>query len=98
VAYQPVFSEESRTHLRMLNANQRSIVLEAIAQQLCFEPTVLARNRKLMRPNSLAGWELRIGNLRVFYNVFESSELVEVVAVGLKEGNRIFIAGEEVEL
>ncbi len=52
-----------------------------------------------MRPNPLAQWELRIGNLRVYYQVEEEPEaLVHIRAVGLKVRNRILIVGEEVDL
>ena len=52
-----------------------------------------------MRPNPLAPWELRVGDVRVYYDVQENPEpLVMVVAVGVKDGNRILIGGEEVDL
>jgi hypothetical protein len=44
-------------------------------------------------------WELRIGALRVYYDVREQPDaLVIVKAVGIKQRNRIFIGGEEVTL
>jgi len=52
-----------------------------------------------MRPNPIAPWELRIGNLRVYYDIEEQPEpSVTVVAVGKKIRNRVIIGGEEVEL
>ena len=63
------------------------------------QPTVETRNRKPMRPNPLAPWELRIGKLRVYYDVEEEPEgAVYVRAVGVKERNRVRIAGEVFEL
>jgi mRNA-degrading endonuclease RelE of RelBE toxin-antitoxin system len=59
---------------------------------------VETRNRKLLRENPLADWELRVGRFRVFYEVDAGNRLVRVVAVGAKEGNRLRIGGEEVEL
>ena len=53
-------------HLRALTARERSIVLDAVEDQLAHEPTVETRNRKPMRPNPLAPWELRIESLRVY--------------------------------
>ncbi len=53
----------------------------------------------MMRANPLAEWELRIGEIRVYYLVKEAPEpIVDVRAVGLKVRNRIYIAGEEVDL
>jgi mRNA-degrading endonuclease RelE of RelBE toxin-antitoxin system len=51
-----------------------------------------------MRPNSFASWELRIGDLRVYYDITEESQTVTVVAVGIKRGDRVFIGGEERQL
>jgi mRNA-degrading endonuclease RelE of RelBE toxin-antitoxin system len=93
------YSPESEEHLRELKARQRSIVFDAVDEQLGDQPTVETRNRKPMRPNPLAPWELRIGDLRVYYDVQEEPEkVVTVLAVGRKVGRRIFIGGEEVEL
>ena len=52
-----------------------------------------------MQPNSLAGWELRIGKLRVYYDAVEMPEpLVYIYAVGSKERDRVWIGGDEVDL
>lgn len=66
--------------------------------QLAHQPTVETRNRKRLRPNPLAPWELRIGNLRVYFSVEEEPErVVKIRAIGVKkQGNRLFIGGEEV--
>ncbi len=50
-----------------------------------------------MRPNPIAPWELRIGDLRVFYDVLETPEPI-IHAVGIKSHNRLFIGGDEVQL
>jgi hypothetical protein len=39
-----------------------------------------------------------IGRLRVFYNIDSEAGTVEIVAIGVKERNRLLIGGEEVEL
>lgn len=56
------------------------------------------RNRKRLRPNDLAEWELRIGAFPVFYDIVADDEIVKVVAIGWKRGNDLFIHGEEYEL
>jgi mRNA-degrading endonuclease RelE of RelBE toxin-antitoxin system len=85
-------------HLVQLTARDRSLVLDKIDEQLLHQPDVPTRNRKPMRPNALAPWELRIGSLRVYYLVDVEQSLVRVVAVGTKIRNRVFIGGEEMEL
>jgi hypothetical protein len=39
---------------------------------------------------------LRLGDVRVFYKVRD--DVVEVVLIGTKRGNRLVVAGEEFEL
>ena len=90
---------DTEDHLRFLTARQRAIVLGAVDEQLTHQPTVETRNRKPMRPNPLAPWELRIGVLRVYYDVEDIPESkVYIRAVGIKERNRVRIAGAIFEL
>ena len=43
-----------------------------------------------MRPNPLAPWELRLGHLRVYYDVEEAPEqVVRVLAIGVKQRGRV---------
>jgi hypothetical protein len=75
------------------------MVLDAVDEQLVHQPTVETRNRKPMRPNPLAPWELRIGNLGVYYDVEEEPEpVVFIRAVGVKQRNRVCIGREVIEL
>lgn len=92
MAYQVIISPIAMSHIRTLTARQRSIIIDAMSQQLVYEPTVETKNRKPMRPNFLASWELRIGELRVYYDVEEKFEaIVEILAIGIKERNQVRI-------
>ncbi len=52
-----------------------------------------------MRPNPIAPWELRIGTLRVYYDVIDEPEAtVFIRAVGIKIRNIVRIGGEEIQL
>lgn len=94
-----MYSPAAEDHLRVLTARQRTIIFDAVDRQLADQPNVETRNRKPMRPNPIAPWELRVGNLRVYYDIEEQPERqVVVLAVGKKLGNRVIIGGEEVEL
>jgi len=74
-------------------------LLDAIDLQLRHQPMVQTRNRKRMRPNPLATWELRVGNLRVYYDVLTDPEAtVLIVAVGIKVRDAVQIGGEVVTL
>jgi mRNA interferase RelE/StbE len=66
---------------------------------LTHQPTVQTRNRKPLRSNLLAPWELRVGDLRVYYTVVEGPEpVVAVQAIGVKRRNRVYIGGEVWEI
>ena len=96
--YEIRFTPEAIKDLKSLRKPEQKEALDGIESQLAHEPSVETRNRKRLRPNKLAEWELRVGDLRVFYDVDEQVKIVKVEAVGRKEGNALFIHGEEYEL
>ena len=99
MAYTIEYSPETDRHLRVLTARQRMLVFDAVDRQLANQPLVETRNRKPMRPNPIPPWELRIDNLRVYYDVAEMPEpTVFIRAVGIKYRNRVVIGGEEIKL
>jgi len=96
VAYEIEFDEGVSRHLRALTARERALVLVAIERQLVYEPLTRTRNRKPLRPNAIAAWELRVGDLRVFYEVIRADgDVVRILAVGRKRRNVVIIAGKE---
>jgi mRNA-degrading endonuclease RelE of RelBE toxin-antitoxin system len=97
--YRIDYSPEAEDHLMALSARDSSLVLDTVLRQLAHQPTAPTRNRKLLRANPVAPWELRIGSLRVYYEVKDEPEPVVVVkAVGIKDRERVLIGGEEVKL
>jgi mRNA-degrading endonuclease RelE of RelBE toxin-antitoxin system len=93
------YSPASEEHLRALTARQRATVFDGVDEQLAHQPGVETRNRKPMRPNPVAPWELRIGKLRVYYDIQEEPEpVVTILAIGVKDRNRVRIGDVEVEL
>ena len=93
------YAPATMAHLEALTARQRSIVLDGAARHLLMDPMVETRNRKPMRPNPLAPWELRLGNLRVYFDVVAEPEpVVVVLAVGVKERNAVRIGRTVIEL
>lgn len=94
-----VFAAAVESHLRALCAADRARVLDVVERQLGDEPLRETRNRKPLRPNPLAPWELRVGSLRVFYEICsDSPETVRIVAVGKKRGNVLRIGGKEIKI
>ena len=99
MAYRIRFTHSAEEHLAQLTARQQAIVLNAVKVQLRYEPLRETRNRKQLRPNPLAPWELRIGFLRVFYEVDAvESDLVNVLAIGIKRGSRLIVSGKEIHI
>jgi mRNA-degrading endonuclease RelE of RelBE toxin-antitoxin system len=101
MAYEIILSPEALDHLAGFAARQRRIILDEIELQLTNEPTRVTQQRKPMRPNPLASWELRVGHFRVYYQVEDDEEdrrTIYIIAVGKKIGNRVFIGGTEVVL
>jgi len=64
--FQTEFSPEAREDLVQLRKFDQKRILEEIEIQLSHQPDQETRNRKRLRPNQLAEWELRIGSFRVF--------------------------------
>ena len=98
-----IFDPEVKRHLRAVEANYHRLIYAAIHEQLLFEPETETRNRKsLQQPVSPgATWELRFGpdnRFRVFYAVSREPREVRILAIGIKQRNRLVIGGEEVEL
>ena len=97
--YQIEYSPETEEHFRVLTARHQSIVLDTVERQLQYHPTVETRNRKPMRPNPVAPWEMRIGDLRVYYDVEDEPEhIVYIRAIGIKKRNMVKIGKEVIKL
>ena len=97
--YRLRFAESAEQQFLGFNVRDRRSILDQIKRQLQYEPFRETNNRKRLRPNPFAPWELRIGRFRVFYEVDAVDlDLVNILAVGIKKGNRLFVAGKEVKL
>ena len=99
MAYTVEFAASVRSQLRALAVRERVLILRGIEEQLTRQPLVETRNRKPLRPNPVAPWELRVGTLRVFYEVPSATgRVVRVLAVGKKSGSILRIGRKEVRL
>jgi mRNA-degrading endonuclease RelE of RelBE toxin-antitoxin system len=98
-----IYDPEVAGHLDAIEPKYHSLLRATIEEQLSFEPQKATRNRKqLERPIDMgARWELRLGpdnRFRVFYRVDVKQRQVRILAIGVKERNRLFLGGEEVTL
>lgn len=97
--YRIEYSPDTEDHFRVLTTHQQVTVLDTVEKQLQYQPTIETRNRKPMRPNPIAPWELRIGNLRVYYDIEDDPEYVVYIrAIGIKERNNVKIGKEVIKL
>jgi mRNA-degrading endonuclease RelE of RelBE toxin-antitoxin system len=98
-----VYHLRIKDHLYAIDRKYHSLIRQTIEQQLSYEPEVVTRNRKPVFQPFLfdATWEIRFGAqncFRVFYEVEGNEAVVNVLAIGEKQGNRLLIGGEEVSL
>jgi hypothetical protein len=96
------YDQAVKEHLRAIEVKYHSLIRTAIQEQLLFEPETETRNRKpLQRPAPFeATWEIRFGadnRFRVLYAVDHERREVQIQAIGVKDGNRLTIGGEEVQ-
>jgi len=95
MGYRIVLGEDAKSDLRSLRAFDRQRIGDDIDDQLTDQPAVQTRRRKQMRMEEGTlpfdvppGWELRVGDLRVYYDVDEESQVVNVRAIRLKPTHR----------
>ncbi len=96
--YDIEFSDTANQDLKWFRKYEQKIILDGIDDNLKYEPNVETRNRKHLRPNETAEWELRLGDYRVIYDVYEVVRIVSIEAVGLKIGNVYRFGGKERDL
>ena len=81
--FEVILAPEAIEDLRRLNARERSTVRRAIETHLRQAPTKTSRTRiKRLRGLSRPQYRLRVGEVRVFYDV--SASAVEVLAIMAK--------------
>ena len=79
------------------SVSDRRIIIAAISEFLSSDAETESRRRKRLSDNTLAPWELRVGDHRVFYEIEEGAS-VTILAVGAKAHNELFIRGKKVTL
>jgi mRNA-degrading endonuclease RelE of RelBE toxin-antitoxin system len=78
--YEIIVAPEAVQDFKRLSARDRSIVRDAIEQHLRYEPEKTSKSRiKRLRGISRPQYRLRIGEIRVFYDVVEPD--VEILAI-----------------
>jgi mRNA interferase RelE/StbE len=93
MAFHISITANAESQWRALPARQQRLLEAAIQMRLVHQPTTPTKAVKRLRPNPFAEFELRVGDLRVLYNV-EGAEVLLLV-VGRKVGNTLIVKGKE---
>ncbi len=98
-----VFAPEVVNHLRAIPRKYHRLIRNTLDEQLCHTPEEITQNRKPLEQPAPFGatWELRFGpnnRFRVLYEIDVDEQSVWILAVGVKEGNRLLVGTEDVEI
>ena len=98
-----IFAPETLTHLAVIPSRHYRLIRSVIHEQLTYSPDQQTRNRKPLEPPAPynAAWELRFGpknRFRVLYDIEPQQQVVVILAIGIKEGNRLIVGKQEFEL
>jgi len=90
-----MFKPQALEHLRWLQVREQRIIVDGVRRHLVEnDPAEERRNKfRLRRASEAADYELRLGNLRVFYHV--EGAAVAITVVGRKRGNALIVQGKE---
>jgi len=102
-AYKMVFAPETVEHLAAIGEQYQTLIRKNINEQLNYAPDVPTRNRKQLTQPAPFGalWEIRFGDnnrFRVYYRVSERNKTVRILAIGVKERNRLYVGRKEFRL
>ncbi len=101
--FKQIFAPEVTHHIKAIDRKYHGVIQRVIDEQLRYTPNTATRNRKPLEEPAPFGatWEIRCGpgnRFRVFYDVDIQEHAVIVLAIGKKDGNRLFIGKNEFNL
>jgi mRNA-degrading endonuclease RelE of RelBE toxin-antitoxin system len=96
MAFSIIIQPNAEGDIEYYRVNEQRTIIDGIKTHLRDQPDIESRRKKILRPNQIAPWELRIDMYRVFYKIEGTTVLV--VAVGHKVHNTLYIRGKEVDL
>jgi len=101
--FELIYAPQVKQHLKAIERKHHTLIRREIEARLQFEPEVETRNRKPLKRvvGFGAEWEIRFGPancFRVFYEVGRERGVVYILAIGVKERERLYIGGEEIKL
>jgi hypothetical protein len=103
VRFAIIYAPEVGRHVDAIEPKHHGLIRRAIQEQLTFAPDERTRNRKPLEDQPCpfgATWELRCGpgnRFRVCYEIARESCQVWILAIGVKDRDRLLVAGEELD-
>lgn len=97
-AFAIFFSEQAEIDLEKFKRAEANIIIKGIESNLRYEPMTETTHRKRLRPNPLAPFQLSVEKFRIFYDVADGSHEVNILRIGVKVRESLFIRGEEIKL
>lgn len=92
--YEIDFTRTALDDLHFFRKFEQNLILDAIDQQLRYQPTVETENRFRREPPEISEWELRVGEFRVLYDADDSVMIVRVERIGHKPNNTLRFRGQ----
>jgi mRNA-degrading endonuclease RelE of RelBE toxin-antitoxin system len=93
--FQISYTDSALEDISTFRKNDQTVIFDTVDEQLIHQPDVITRNRKRLRSNASAEWQLKIGDFRVLYDIDAAEERVEVKFVGQKQGAKLLVRGRE---
>jgi mRNA-degrading endonuclease RelE of RelBE toxin-antitoxin system len=76
------FTDRAIEDLEIFSKSQQKEILTGLESQLTAHAAQENEDRKRLHSDGLAEWEIRLGNVRVFYDVDIETGTVKIEAVG----------------
>lgn len=102
VGYTLIYASNASDQFASIDRKFHRLIEKVILEQLTYTPLAETRNRKMLEQPAPFGaaWELRCGpgnRFRVFYRVDEEQKAVRILAIGVKNRDRLLFGDEEYE-
>jgi mRNA-degrading endonuclease RelE of RelBE toxin-antitoxin system len=82
--------------LDYFDAYEQRIIMAAVHTYLVHNAHIPTKRRKQLQSNPIAPWELKKDKYRIFYDIIDDT--VDILAIGYKEHNALFIRGRRVSI
>jgi mRNA-degrading endonuclease RelE of RelBE toxin-antitoxin system len=82
--------------LDYFDAYEQRIIMAAVHTYLVHDAHIPTKRRKQLESNPRAPWELKKDNYRIFYDII--ADTVDILAIGYKDHNDLFIRGRRVRI